>query len=483
MLEINMCNLSDMTRPATFQHQFVGEVVSLASEECHQDVTLLCQDGQVRANSFLLATVFPLVRRALMTVSHLEEDMVISLPGFQQNDFTTFLKSLSKQTLDVHSEENLKELTHISIQHQNTHHTIKDNIECKKEDKYGDKVDQEDDTDMDDVYLDDLDPLDNVKLEMKMEQDEEGNNEQDTEKKVRRYKRRYSNHINNPTVHGDQSGVSSDLVCQKCGYKCPTSRRSDFKKHLLSHEKQARKKEKMEKLLADNAEGCRVCGKTFTNPNKLLIHIKEVHEKPSLPCDICGKLLRGQNKLNRHRNTVHADESTKIYCKKCDKKYLPDYFAKHKCNWKEEPPKEVCNICGKTLGSASMANHIKSVHGDVEKKECHICGISMRASSLKDHLKTHEEKQCCPECGIKVRDIKVHMLRVHTSDDQKKFRCQDCGKGFISMPALENHRMNVHLKTYPHKCRYGCDVRYNDVNNRNSHERKKHGSVFKGPKQ
>ena len=473
-----------MTKRATFQHQFVGDVVSLASQECHQDVTLLCQDGQVRANSFLLAAVFPLVRRAMVTVSHLEEDRVLSLPGFQMKDFTAFFNSLSNKTLDEHSGQNLKELTQRSSQHQNSYHKVTDKIDCLKEDKYSAKFNQEEYNDMDDIDLDDLDPLDNVKLEMKMEQDEEGNMKEESQKiKVRRIKRRSTNQ--NQEIHEDKSNLSSpgEIVCHKCGYKCPSSRRSDFKKHLLSHEKQARKKEDMEKLLAENADGCKVCGKTFANPNKLLIHIKEVHEKPSLPCDICGKLLRGQNKLNRHRNTVHADESTKIYCKKCDKKYLPDYFPKHKCNWKEEPPKEVCNICGKTLGSASMANHIKSVHGDVERKECHICGISMRASSLKDHLRTHEEKQCCPECGIKVRDIKVHMLRVHTSDDQKKFRCQDCGKGFISMPALENHRVNVHLKTYPHKCRYGCDVRYNDVNNRNSHERKKHGSVFKGPKQ
>ena len=481
--------MTQVAPSASFRHQFVCDVLSLASDQSHHDVTLVCQDGRLTANSFLLAAVFPLLRRALVSASDLDEDRVISLPGFWINDLTTFLDSLAKNTsFDANSLRNLMELTHESIHTQHPR-SIKENKEYKKEDKHEDKDSIEDDTD--DVDYTDLDPLDNVKLEMKMEQDEEGNYEDATENdKVKRFKcqecgkcfsdkRRFTNHINN---HEEKSSGSSQIVCQKCGYTCPASRRSDFKKHLLSHEKQARKKEKMEQLLAENAEGCKVCGKTFTNPNKLLIHIKEVHEKPSLPCDICGKLLRGQNKLNRHRNTVHADESTKIYCEKCDKKYLPEYFAKHKCNWKAEPPKEVCNICGKTLGSASMANHIKSVHGDAEKKDCHICGISMRASSLKDHLKTHEEKQCCPECGIKVRDIKVHMLRVHTSDDQKKFQCQDCGKGFISTSALENHRVNVHLKTYPHKCRYGCDVRYNDVNNRNSHERKKHGGVFKGPK-
>ena len=28
--------------------------------------------------------------------------------------------------------------------------------------------------------------------------------------------------------------------------------------------------------------------------------------------------------------------------------------------------------------------------------------------------------------------------------------------------------------------RYGCDIGYNDVSNRNSHEKKKHGGLFNG---
>ena len=43
---------------------------------------------------------------------------------------------------------------------------------------------------------------------------------------------------------------------------------------------------------------------------------------------------------------------------------------------------------------------------------------------------------------------------------------------------LEIHRMNVHLKLRPHKCRYGCDISYNDTSNRNAHEKKTHGKLF-----
>ena len=38
--------------------------------------------------------------------------------------------------------------------------------------------------------------------------------------------------------------------------------------------------------------------------------------------------------------------------------------------------------------------------------------------------------------------------------------------------------MNVHLKLRPYECRYGCSFRYNDLSNRNAHEKKTHGQIF-----
>jgi len=58
------------------------------------------------------------------------------------------------------------------------------------------------------------------------------------------------------------------------------------------------------------------------------------------------------------------------------------------------------------------------------------------------------------------------------------FQCQDCGKGFMAPHKLEIHRMNIHLKLRPYKCRYGCAFSYNDSSNRNAHEKKTHGKLF-----
>ena len=38
--------------------------------------------------------------------------------------------------------------------------------------------------------------------------------------------------------------------------------------------------------------------------------------------------------------------------------------------------------------------------------------------------------------------------------------------------------MNVHIKSQPVRCRYGCSNTYNDRSNMAAHERRRHGGVY-----
>ena len=122
-------------------------------------------------------------------------------------------------------------------------------------------------------------------------------------------------------------------------------------------------------------------------------------------------------------------------------------------------------------------------HENFKLPKSHICHqCDFRCTSKKDlrrHIETHEEKKPCPECGQKVRKLEAHIQTVHTPDEMKSQQCQDCGKGFFNLDELKKHRMNVHLKLRPYKCRYGCDVGYNDRSNRNQHEKRVHGKLFR----
>ena len=70
------------------------------------------------------------------------------------------------------------------------------------------------------------------------------------------------------------------------------------------------------------------------------------------------------------------------------------------------------------------------------------------------------------------------MKTVHLDESMKPFQCEDCGKGFRDNACLDKQKINVHIKTQPYKCRYGCENKYNDTSNRYAHERRRHGGVY-----
>ena len=178
-------------------------------------------------------------------------------------------------------------------------------------------------------------------------------------------------------------------------------------------------------------------------------------DREKVACELCGKQVRN---LKAHME-VHAS---------------PSYSVRVKV---------ACNICGKLVQKQCMKQHMRNLHDFADqfaaKVSCHICGkVCMTKSILTSHLLVHEEKRPCPICGLAVRHLDYHMKSAHLSDDQKKHKCPDCGKGFYQSTKLTQHRINVHLRNRPFQCRYGCDIKYNDSSNRNSHERKKHGGLF-----
>ena len=242
----------------------------------------------------------------------------------------------------------------------------------------------------------------------------------------------------------------SNFRCPICGYYAPTKKRLEI--HLSKHKRidGIRDEAMMEKV-------CPNCGKVLPNLKALDNHIRRacaaIDYGESI-CGECGKKFNHPDKLNAHIKAQHSI---------------------HK-------PQYICNICGKILISTTgLKSHHKAVHEIRELKcKCDICGKPcVDSNALRVHRKTHTEKKApCPICGMKVRILKNHMDNVHTKDEDKKFQCQDCGKGFMDKIKLEYHRMNMHLKTKPYNCRYGCDISYNDMSNRNSHERKTHGKLF-----
>ena len=282
-----------------------------------------------------------------------------------------------------------------------------------------------------------------------------------------------------------EGGWEGKSRCKICLKSFPTE---DFEQHKSECEAEEEKKMLERERLKEVGFQCHgkcgkeSCRKVFAKKCSLKRHIEKASYVPQT-CPICGIIPKFQNAkdgITKHLEEHEGGWEGKSRCKICLKSIPTEEIEQHQsgCN-----PSVVCSICGKLMKSqSSLASHITNIHGEFRVEDietCHICGKKLKnATRLKTHLQSHREKIPCPQCGILVRDLQSHIAAVHTSDQDKRFQCQDCGKGFNGKKKLEDHRMNVHLKLQPYKCRYGCDFGYNDISNRNQHEKKKHGKLF-----
>ena len=208
-------------------------------------------------------------------------------------------------------------------------------------------------------------------------------------------------------------------------------------------------------------------------------------QKVRQQCTYCGKMV---NDIKRHISYVCRKRDYgygKIKCDLCEKTFNNPYNLKghvRTTHAKKESEKAICNICGKVLLSKYILSiHHKNMHEIVELKyKCEKCGRMCESKGkLNKHMQTHFiQKTPCTICGKSFSNVERHMKTIHGKDEDKRVQCQDCGKGFQSQSHLKMHQMSVHLKLRPYSCRYGCEFRYNDSSNRNSHERKIHGKIF-----
>ena len=262
---------------------------------------------------------------------------------------------------------------------------------------------------------------------------------------------------------------------------------------------------------------CPDCGKLVSS-NNMTTHMRTHDDTDPFKCDQCPKTFKFKRSLDKHILTAHEDQkflnADRLMEKKCDeechcgiqfsslKAKLEHYRLvhlgyercldcnrltkeglKHACapDTKRAARPCVCKFCGKQFsGSSGLHYHMHTEH-TAQESSCDKCG---KRFENKVSLKSHIRKQCnkeaeqCSLCGVQVKNMKAHIFAVHTRDEDKKHCCEFCGKGFMEKKALEKHKMNVHLKLRPHRCRYGCDIGYNDTSNRNAHEKKIHGGLF-----
>ena len=243
------------------------------------------------------------------------------------------------------------------------------------------------------------------------------------------------------------------LNCDQC------SKTFKYKKSLERH------------VLKEHDESFEAEGLKHSNPNR------EMERKCDEECK-CGLQFSSLRAKLDHYRLVHLGYER---CGKCNR--ITKEGLRHTCdpNYKQKIRRPTCKDCGQTFSSSGMLhNHRYTVH-EVQSASCEFCGKVFRDQvKLKAHLRkvNHTGKTPCEICGVSVLNMDSHIKTAHVDDSLKKYQCTICGKGFVKKRKFDTHMNAVHYKIKPYKCRYGCDIAYGELGNRNSHEKKKHGALF-----
>lgn len=179
------------------------------------------------------------------------------------------------------------------------------------------------------------------------------------------------------------------------------------------------------------------CGEAFYKHQSLKAHIRAVHEgHHGHDCKICGKHFDRPNRLMTHMERNHSDSA----------KFVCDYPGCHKSfrvwsalqlHMKTEHPRLECKICGrKCVGATGLANHMK-IHDEstvIKLWKCKECGekFHKKEDAVRHYAEKHplldlpEELQYDTE---REKSLKLGKCLKHKRDELENENIDEASKG------------------------------------------------------
>lgn len=227
---------------------------------------------------------------------------------------------------------------------------------------------------------------------------------------------------------------------------------------------------------------CRLCGSNYTTIEKLLEHLKILHDKnhtlipglkhshgilgydlsDGIKCYVCRKEFPFIKTLTIHLNEHDAD----YICHVCGKRYVAEnrlavHLERHKT------PDLRCKYCGKMCKSIAVKNyHIRKVHTNPATYKCPECPqiFSQYNQRLKHMINKHKfkkpELQChhCAKHFAHNSALSAHIKFRHFKEENMKYVCEICDKAFCDKWLKDRH-LTVHMGKKNFECRF-CDKKF-----------------------
>ena len=473
----------------------LSEILSLSQCPEYQDVTIICGNGSLNVSSFILASIFPFMKDLIS--DEIGTKICFSMPDLRLIQLAKFIDSVCNEEKEIFvdpfihqllkfneektkeiDEENIPTIILPLIRNVKNHTNVVNPITSVKYENKEKNLLSEDSTKGKEDHK-------NI-LPIKSESDEEKKlyhcgfcgsglaRERDLKRHIIKICKKSSSEmvskLRSSHARNNRRYTEAGKQCNKCNTIIYS--RKEWRRHHTRHVRdkaefipggkqctecnliifssvewrkhECNRKAKV-KLIAEGFSNCKKC--------KILISLDAIedHKCKLHPCQDCGKAFPSEGKALMHYRTQHEG----AYVRNCE-------------------------LCGKVFKSMpAFLNHKKIAH-EINLQSCDECGKQFKTKAILDcHKITHLERIQCQKCPMKIRykNLKNHMAS-HLEDSQKPVRCKQCDKGFANKERLTNHEKIVHLKL-KHYCRYGCAFAYSTNPNRNAHEHKVHGGLFK----
>lgn len=192
---------------------------------------------------------------------------------------------------------------------------------------------------------------------------------------------------------------------------------------------------------------CMDCGKRFTNPYLLNVHLKNSAVKEA--CPKCGVVCRRGEELKMHLQNVH--DETWLKCKDCTLLFPNQTALKdHKARTHKTAGVRVCAECGRHFTRRATYEAHSQMHA---VRMCRACGKQFDNRAC---YRTHRS-QCEP--NAKPRGQNLTRSQKINVRDPSTFICDYCMKTYSSRPQLKNHILWIHMDVRPHQCQW-CGKRF-----------------------